>query len=647
MLNEKIEGQTLNEPNAPMGKPIGAEQLQKLTDILMRYKAGKAKTDQRIIASENWWKLRNNTEEISESALLANDFTAKSGWLHSVITTKHADAVEGYPEPNVLPRESADKHEAKMLSSIIPCILEQNKFEEVYSDAMWKKMKTGTGAYKIVWNKNLHNGLGDIEVSSVSLLNLYWEPGVTDIQKSRYMFHTELWDKDLLEETYPIELAGGVKGNSFVSSRFMTDDHVSTENKVTVIECYYHKVVAGKRTLQYVKYVGDKVLFATENETEPYTNEVGEQSLPLSMTGLYDHDKYPYVFDPLYPIEGSPCGYGYVDVCQNPQIEIDLLKTSFIRNARVGAMPRYFSRGDGTINEEEFLDLNNTIVHVQGNIDPTTLRLIDHKPIDGSYFNLLEWDVNELRETSGNNDTNTGGTPSGVTSGAAIAALQERSGIGSKDSLKGTYRAYSALVELCIELIRQFYTLPRKFRILGQNGANEYVSYSNAGIRPQHQGIDFGEDMGMRLPVFDIRVSAQKKTNYTKIAQNELGLQFFQLGFFNPQMVDQAAMCLNMMDFDGKDEILQQITRNGTMYQKLIQYMQLALAFSQTAAPQMTAQIAQDMAMTTGSMPVVGGRADLSHTDNTDSPDDDEHSTVRKAREKAQEASQPDGGRVI
>ena len=69
----------------------------------------------------------------------------------------------------------------------------------------------------------------------------------------------------------------------------------------------------------------------------------------------------------------------------------------------------------------------------------------------------------------------------------------------------------------------------------------------------QDQGTAFGQDGGFRLPVFDIKVTAQKKNVYTKVSQNELALQFFQLGFFNPQMTDQTLMCLEMMDFDGKD----------------------------------------------------------------------------------------------
>ena len=653
-----------NDPSAPTPAPmvqaIGAEQLQDFTKILQEYKAGKVHTEQRILASENWWKLRNSMEERKDSKAAGDEgFKAVSGWLHNVIVSKHADAMKAYPEPNILPREQGDKGEALMLSAIIPCILEQNHFEATYSDCNWQKLKTGTGCYKVVWDTSKLNGLGDIHVEKVNLLNVYWEPGVTDIQKSRYFFHTELMDKDILEERYP-QLKGKLKGQSFFSTKFLYDDHVKTENKHTVIEVYYHKYIQGKNTLQYVKYVGDQVIYATENEVQrptkqaidPMTGQPVMVAAGLSMAerGLYDHGKYPYFFDALYPIEGSPCGYGYVDLCRNPQMEIDLLKTAMVKNAMVGATPRYFSRVDGNINEEEFLDTTKPIVHVSGNVDEATLRRIEHTALDGMYVNLLDRSIDELRETSGNTEAATGSTPGSVTAASGIAALQEAAGKTSSDSTQSSYRVYSQIVDMCIELIRQFYEMPRKFRILGQYGMERYITYTNQNIQPQHQGNDFGQDMGFRLPVFDIKVSAQKKNVYTKVAQNELALQFFQLGFFNPQTVDQSLMCLEMMDFDDKDIIMQKISQMGTMFQKLMQYMQLALQLASATKNTMLAeQIAQDVIATSGGAVSMGGgiAPKLTQTNNISGTPQKEHSVVANARQQSNDAAQPDADGAV
>lgn len=649
-------GQTAQAPKQAV---IGSEQIKKFTQILQEYKAGKARTEQRIIASENWWKLRNTMEEERDTNIGKDGgFKSVSGWLHNVLVSKHADAMDAYPEPNVLPREAGDKGEAQMLSAIIPCVLEQNHFEDTYSNAMWQKIKTGTGVYKAIWDKSKLNGLGDIAVERVNLLNIYWEPGVTDIQKSRYFFHTELYDKDILEQRYP-ELQGKLKGKDFVSTQFLYDDHVNTENKITVIEVYYHKYVQGRKVLHYCKYVGDQVLYATENDTQrptqqaisqtgqPILDQMGqpvmvETGLSAAERGLYDHGMYPYVFDALFPIEGSPCGYGFVDLCRSPQTTIDLLNSSFVKNAMAGSTPRYFCRGDGSVNEEEFLDLSKPIVHAPSGVDDNALRVIQHNSLDSNYINVLDRVIQELRETSGNTETSTGNISSGVTAAAAIAALQEASGKGSKDSTRSSYRAYGNIIEICIELIRQFYDMPRKFRILGQYGAEQYISYTNQGLQPQHQGNDLGQDMGYRLPVFDIKVSAQKKNVYTKITQNELAVQFFQLGFFNPHMTDQTLMCLDMMEFDGKDGIMQKVSQNGTMYQKLLQYMQLALAFAQQYDPATAESIAQDILMTTGGgIPSSSRGVQLTQSDSIAGHGKRQTATERNARSRTSQAAQP------
>lgn len=638
-INAPAVEQKAQQPEmmAPTAAAIGPAQLKRFTRILEKYKSGKSQTEKRIIASENWWKLRNTVEE-QKATNIGSDggFKSVSGWLHNVIVSKHADAMESYPEPNILPREKGDKDEAQKLSHIIPCVLEQNQFEKTYSDAMWQKLKTGTGAYKVVWDNGKLNGLGDISVQQVNLLNIYWEPGITDIQKSRYFFHTELLDKEVLEEQYP-QLAGKLKNNGFMSAKFLYDDTVSTENKYTIIEVYYHKFVNGKSTLQYCQYAGDQVLFASENEPE------------MAERGFYDHGLYPYVFDVLYPIEGSPCGYGYVDICRNPQTEIDLLKTSFVKNAMVGATPRYFARGEGGINEEEFLDLSKAIVHVT-TAGEDALRRIEHDSLDSVYVTVMDNTIQELRETSGNTETSTGNIQSGVTAASAIAALQEASGKGSRDSTQASYRAYAQMVNMCIELIRQFYDLPRQFRIVGEYGAQQFISYSNQGIQPKHQGNDFGQDMGFRLPVFDIKISAQKRNVYTKVTQNELALQFFNLGFFNPQMADQALMCMDMMEFDGKDALMQKISQQQTMMQKLMQYMQIALQLAQAVDPVMAQSIAQDVSATMASLGggAAGGGAapQMFQSDAIAGIGKQEPAIVSNARQRAANTAQPSSGGV-
>ena len=540
---------------------IGVEQIREANNTLQKYKQGKANLEQRIIDNEQWYKLRH-WECMRDKK---QQVQPTSAWLFNSLANKHADAMDNFPSPNILPREEGDKGEAEMLSSIIPVILEQNDFEETYDNVQDYRLKSGTGVYGIFWDNEKMNGLGDISILKADLINLFWEPGITDIQRSRHLFHVELADNDLLEQEYP-QLRGKLSSSSIDLSKYVYDDTVDTSTKSAVVDWYYKKRQNGRNVLHYCKYVNDVVLFATENDPE------------MAERGWYDHGQYPFVFDPLFSMEGTPCGFGYIDVGKDTQAYIDRANQAIMQNMLANAKPRHFIRSDGSVNEAEYADITKDFIHVDGSLGQDSILPVQGKPLNNVYIEVLHDKIDELKETTGNRDISTGGTTSGVTAASAIAAMQEAGSKLSRDSNKASYRAFRKVVLMVIELIRQFYDLPRCFRIMGENGTARFVEYSNANLQPQMQGIEMGVDMGYRLPLFDVEITAQKASPYSKMSQNELALQFFGAGFFNPQMSDQALACLEMMDFDRKQGIMQRIAHNGMMYKAAMMMMQQQMA---------------------------------------------------------------------
>ena len=167
----------------------------------------------------------------------------------------------------MLPREPGDRAEAAKLTRILPAILKKNQFKRTYSSAWWYKLKSGCAVYGVFWDAGKLNGLGDVSIRRMDLLNLFWEPGVTDIQDSANFFSTELVSHEVLEEQYP-QLKGKLGGGGFTVSRFLYDDQVDTSDKALVVDWYYHIREKGRRVLQYCKFVGETVLYATENDPE-------------------------------------------------------------------------------------------------------------------------------------------------------------------------------------------------------------------------------------------------------------------------------------------------------------------------------------------------------------------------------------------
>ena len=633
------------------GRIMTKERLNSAMNTLLRYRAGKASVNRRIINAQEWWKMNNWQQIKLQYGHLSTDAAPKStGWLWNSIVGKHADAVDSYPEPIILPRAEDDKSEAKKLSSIIPVILKMNGFEETYSQAMWQKMQEGTGAYGIFWDSRKLNGLGDICIKKINMLNLYWEPGIGNIQDSRNLFYVTYEDVDELMEMYP-QLEGKAANMKLFVDKYKTDDNIDMSNKAVVVDWYYKKYLDGKTVLHYCKFVGENCLYSSEEEAQT----PNQDGTPNDLAQGYYHDgEYPFVLDPLFPVEGSPAGYGYIDIGVGEQAGLDLLDDAMTINTIMHAIPRYFERKDSSINRDQFMNWREPIVTAGANLGQDSLRPIEVPEMGASAFSMLQHKVDAIKFITGNTDINNGGVPSGVTAASAIAALKEDSGRSSKDSTKAAYRAFTLIVNMVIERIRQFYDIPRVFRIIGkENMQEQFESYNNAGLQIQQTQNLPGQAPGLRLPVFDIDIRPQRENAYTQMAQNELGIQFWGMGMFNPQMTDQAVMLLDMMEFKGKDELKRRIMEQGTMRDTLVQVAQIALQLAtqyDPAAAEQLAVIIQGISADMGAQIGAGGGAAAGRVGLQSAPDDAmsaphdarENQIVRRAGERAANASRPD-----
>lgn len=575
MAMQKLMGQQrpqegeVGEAVEPMKKVIDEKVLNETVQTLKDYKAGKSNLEARIVEEERWWKLRhwdiirgkNGPERVDEERP-----EPTSAWMFNSIANKHADVMDNYPEPNVLPRELDDEQDAQTLSSILPVVFERNEYEQTYSKAAWYKLKHGVVAKGVFWNKELENGLGDVDIRFVDILNVFWEPGITDLQDSRNLFVVSLKDNDLLEQEYPA-LKGKLTGQIIDVKQYVYDDNVDVSKKSLVVDWYYKKSAGiGRTILHYCKFVGNTVLFASENE-------------PGYENGFYEHGRYPIEFDVLFPEEGTPTGFGYVSIMKSPQLYIDKLSQVILENSMMSAKVRYFAKKNSGINEDEFLDWSKPIVWYEGSLDG--LQPLQVQQVGANVINVLQMKIDELKETSSNRDVNSGGTGGSVTAAAAIAALQEAGNKVSRDLISSSYRSYTQECYLAIELIRQFYDEKRTFRITGDTGEYKYIQFSNEmiqgkPIQPAYPGqeMEMGYKATTRVPVFDIVVKPQKRSPYSKMAQNELAKEMYQLGFFNPQLAEQTMTALELMDFDGEEKVKERVQQGQTLMNQMMAMQQ-------------------------------------------------------------------------
>lgn len=555
-------------------KIIGEAEVKKAMDTLEKYKASKSNLDRRIVENQQIWKKRY--ESILDKGKGNKDrYSVRTSWLHSCIDNKVADYMDNMPEPNILAKEQADEMTAKILSSIIPVILENTDFENVYYREALYKVMNGTGCFGCFWNNKLLNGLGDIEIKIVDLLNMFWEGGIDDIQNSPNLFVVDLVNDEYLKSEYP-ELKDKLGNTSFTKTEYIHDESISTDGKSYVVDWYYKKTVNNKTVLHYCKFVNGIVLYATENDEN------------CKDTGLYTDGKYPFVTDTLFPIANSVAGYGLMDLLYNQQILIDKIAQALQENALVQATPRWLCRDDADVSEDEFADLSKHFIKVGNSLGADAIMPVATTTISGNTLNLYNQIIDEMKETSGNRDVSTGGTASGVTAASAISAMQEAGSKLSRTQIKLTYRAYKQLITMVIERIRQFYSLSRTFRIVGTDAAIEYVEFDNKQMQMQEIGYDVDtNEPFMRLPSFDVEVNASKASPYSRMSQNELAIQLFQLGIFNPQNADQSLALLDIMDIQHKDKVIKKVKENGTMFE-YIQQMTQALDASNRIITEIT-----------------------------------------------------------
>ncbi len=507
-----------------------------ITDEFKRYKEHKQLFDRRVIENNRWFKSRYQGEQSGEMP------EPTTPYLFNAIANKHADAMDNYPTPNILEREEADRDIAETFTRILPIQLDLCNFRRTYSRAWWYKLKNGASCYGVFFNPRLRGGLGEIDIRKIDLLNLFWEPGISDIQDSRFVFLTALVDPEDLKRQYPF-LENNISPEGEIELQTYDDmqntvGQESIRNKVMVIDCYYKKQRGDIQTLEMLKFCGNQILDASEDH--------GDE-------GIYAHGKYPFVFDVMYPDEDSPVGFGLVDIIKSPQLYIDRLDALISRNALISGKTRFMVKDNGGLNEYELSDLSKDIIHVAGSVGEENIRELQAKPLHGFIIQHRQNKIEELKEVAGNRDFQQGQTNGGVTAYSAIVALQQAGEKLSRDMIAEGYNAYKELIILCIELMRQFYDQPRTYRVDGKNGEREYIKFSNRNWR---------KGAGLNPVEFDVAVSAEKNNPYSRISQNQTMTDLWKMGVFQPQMADAAALLLDGMYIDGKEKLLEGILKN-------------------------------------------------------------------------------------
>ena len=90
----------------------------------------------------------------------------------------------------------------------------------------------------------------------------------------------------------------------------------------------------------------------------------------------------------------------------------------------------------------------------------------------------------------------------------------------------------------------------------------------------QQNGVDINGVPLLRKPIFDIKIKAQRKNPFSRMEQNETAKELYRLAFFNPDKAQEAMIAIDMMDFEGIEEIREKIMQGNTLQNVCQQLMQ-------------------------------------------------------------------------
>ena len=510
-----------------MESKITKEFAAKALSTFQKYKSEKEPLNQRVRENDYWYKARYG--RLINPA--ANETEPSTAFIFSAIENKFSDAIDNFPMPNILEREPGDKELSDILSKIIPVQLDIADFKKAYKTNWRRKLKHGTGVYGVFY-KN-----GEIKISSVSLLNVYCDMHVENVQDSQFLFIVNAVDNEELKKAYPKhreKFCGSATVEGF-------DGAHEIDGRTEIIDCYYKK--EGK--LHCIKFCGSEVIEATEDGDYP--------------GGIYSHGMYPVVFDVLYPEEDSPFGFGVIDIAKNPQAYIDRMDGAIIKNAILSSKIRFLIKDSGAVNEEEVLDYSNDIIHVAGSVDNDSIRELQVSGLPAYVMSHRSRKIEELKEVVGNRDFQQGSTSKGVVAASAITALQEAGNKLSRSSIDDAFDCYKEIVIMVIELMREFFEDKHIYRITGDGGNVEFAEFKSDMM---YKKSSLPDSWNRKDPIrFDVEIVPQKQNPFQRESNNNTIIQLWQTGFFKPEFSDSALIAMEAMSFDGKEKIIDSIKK--------------------------------------------------------------------------------------
>lgn len=466
---------------------------------------------------------------------------------------------------NVLPREDDDVEGAQLKKNLLKYTSDVNK----------------TGWHRsLAFEDAAISGVGFLEDCVVKATNeepcasryqdwrgIWWDAHSRDplFDDCRFMFRRKYLDLDYAEAMFPerVEaLRRAATCNLDPGLELLEDDSMlpalfagaqnalsrsiaiamgRARERVSVWECWYREPRREKR-LESVFGAEDPLHGAAFDPANP-EHAAAEQNGLFSLTegvtdvmrvaffcesGLlevkdspYKHGRFPFtaIWGYRDHLDGMP--YGIVRQVIDPQRDYNKRRSKALFLLSTNQV--LFE--DGTIDEEGEDEVFAEIARPDGRIRVRTGALADNRfqirpgqDLAMGHVRMMEEDKENILEVSGVTRENVGQSSNAV-SGKAILAKQQQGAVSTAALFDNLRLAVQDSGEKQLANIEQFMSLPKKFRVLGADGAAKWVMANQPIYDPYTGEVEFANDITKRSA--DFVVDQQDYRETIRMAQSE------------------------------------------------------------------------------------------------------------------------------
>ncbi len=472
--------------------------------------------------------------------------------LQSTIENVRADLADHLPEAIV----SSDAPEYDALSEIFTHIIHENHLRCAYDEEYLKMthdlLVGGYGVQQIGFDETANGGIGGAFIRHVDARSVLFDPLAPDIQDGRAVFKYAHHTRDWFIQHYP-DKAAELREDGFMfdtpEEQLLTAD---CEKTILLIECWrrVYDAEAEKYAVHMMLLAGGMML---------------EDSRIARPNGYFAHGEYPFVVTKMYERKGSCLGYGFVDMFETSQRNSDKLDQIVMKNALLASHNKLLITGASGFDPADLRDWSKE-VHQGDNLNG--ISWFATAPLPAYMLSYIAEMRNSIKEESGANEFARGMTHAGVTSGVAIAALQEASSKRSRMAARSIHSAFRKAVCQEIEIEREFTLRARCEKTLSAIGSEMGYGESAAKVA-RLSAIEHALDSLDSLPAeFHVTVKVVKENAFSVLNNNETVFRLVSAGMITPDVG------LQLLIFDGKDQAVQLMKNKA---------LELALAAAQGA----------------------------------------------------------------